>query len=114
MVAAILAVTAAPAPAKAWDDDFFGSYFQRSDKITLGAGDAQEVNEATHVIDPRPRNVRQRKIRTNGEKMVGAVNRCLRPPSNTSPGTTTTGTSTTTNSDGSSSTTNSRTTTRSQ
>jgi hypothetical protein len=82
MVAAILAVTAAlsAAPAKAWDQDFFGSYFQRSDKIELGAGDAQAVNEATHMIDPWPRNVGQRKIRTNGEKMVGAVERYRKPP----------------------------------
>jgi hypothetical protein len=82
MVAAIFAVTGAlsAAPAMAWDQDFFGMYFQRSDKITLGAGDAKAVNEATHVIDPWPRYVGQRKIRTNGEKMVGAVDRYLGRP----------------------------------
>ena len=75
MVAAIFAVTGAlsAAPAMAWDQDFFGSYFQRSDKITLGAGDAKHVNEATHVIDPWPRYVGQRRIPSNGERMVGAV-----------------------------------------
>jgi hypothetical protein len=57
----------------AWDQDFFGSYFQRSDKITLEAGDAKAVNEATHVIDPWPRYVGQRRIRSNGERLVGAV-----------------------------------------
>jgi hypothetical protein len=77
MVAAILAVTGAISitPAIAWDQDFFGIYFQRTDKITPSAGDAKAVNEATHVIDPWPRYVGQRRIPGNGEKMVGAVNR---------------------------------------
>jgi hypothetical protein len=63
------------APAMAWDQDFFGSYFQRSDKITLDAGDAKAVNEATHVIDPWPRYVGQRKIRSNGERMAWSAER---------------------------------------
>jgi hypothetical protein len=77
MVAAILAVSAAlsAAPAMAWDQDFFGSYFQRSDNVTLSAGDAKSVNEATHVIDPWPRYVGQRKIRSNGERMAGVAER---------------------------------------
>src|SRR3979411_624042 len=31
-------------------------YIQRSDTITLGAGNAKDVNAATHVIDPWPRD----------------------------------------------------------
>lgn len=55
--------------------DFAAPYLQRSDKIFAGAGDAKEVNAATHVIDPWPRNVGNRRITTNGERMVGAIER---------------------------------------
>jgi hypothetical protein len=76
MVTAGISVCAlCAAPAMAWDQDFFGSYFQRSDKIVLSEGDAKEVNAATHVIDPWPRYVGQRKIRSNGDRMVGAADR---------------------------------------
>jgi hypothetical protein len=50
-------------------------YFHRSDTITLSAGNAKDVNAATHVIDPWPRNVHNRRIPANGERMVGAVQR---------------------------------------
>jgi len=50
-------------------------YFHRSDTITLSAGNAKDVNAATHVIDPWPRHVRNRRIPANGERMVGAVQR---------------------------------------
>jgi hypothetical protein len=53
-------------------------YFHRSDTITLGAGNAKDVNAATHVIDPWPRNVQNRKIPASGERMVGAVQRYQR------------------------------------
>ena len=33
----------------AWDQDPFEQYLQRSTKITLSAGNAKEVNAATHV-----------------------------------------------------------------
>jgi hypothetical protein len=61
--------------AMAWDQDFFGMYLQRSDKITLSAGNAKEVNTATHFIDPWPRNVGNRRIPGNGERMAGAAER---------------------------------------
>jgi hypothetical protein len=50
-------------------------YFHRTDTITLSAGNAKDVNAATHVIDPWPRHVGDRRIRANGERMVGAVQR---------------------------------------
>ena len=50
-------------------------YFQRSDKITLGAGDAKAVNAATHVIDPWPRYVGNRQIPGNGDRLSRAVER---------------------------------------
>jgi hypothetical protein len=54
-------------------------YVARSDTVTLGAGNAKDVNAATHVIDPWPRNVKDRRISGNGERMVGAVQRYQRP-----------------------------------
>jgi hypothetical protein len=53
-------------------------YFHRSDTITLTAGNAADVNAATHVIDPWPRYVGNRHITANGERMVGAVQRYQR------------------------------------
>jgi hypothetical protein len=50
-------------------------YFHRSDTITLSAGNAKDVNAAIHVIDPWPRNVHNRRIPANGDRMVGAVQR---------------------------------------
>jgi len=61
--------------ASAWDQDFFGQYIQRSDTITLGAGNAKDANAATHVIDPWPPYVGNRRIPGNGERMSGAVER---------------------------------------
>ena len=54
-------------------------YVNRSDTITLGAGNSKDINAATHVIDPWPRNVNNRRIQGNGERMVGAVQRYQRP-----------------------------------
>ena len=61
-------------------------YVARSDTVTLGAGNAKDVNAATHVIDPWPRNVKDRRISGNGERMVGAVQRYQRPQAGRTPG----------------------------
>jgi hypothetical protein len=61
-------------------------YVARSDTITLSAGNAKDVNAATHVIDPWPRNVKDRRISANGERMVGAVQRYQRPQAGRTPG----------------------------
>jgi hypothetical protein len=50
-------------------------YLQRTDTITLGAGNAQNVNAATHTIDPWPPYAGNRSIPGNGTRMVGAVER---------------------------------------
>lgn len=50
-------------------------YLQRSDKVTLSAGNAKEVNADIHVIDPWPRYVGNTRIPGNGERMAGAVER---------------------------------------
>jgi hypothetical protein len=61
-------------------------YVNRSDKVTLSAGNAKDVNDATHVIDPWPRDVADQRIRANGNRMVGAVQRYQRPPASRAQG----------------------------
>lgn len=55
--------------------EFFEPYLERLEGITASAGNAKDVNAVTHMIDPWPRHVRNRRIPGNGERMVGAVNR---------------------------------------
>jgi hypothetical protein len=50
-------------------------YTQRSDTITLSAGNAQDVNTRVQETDPWPRNVGNKRIAVNGERMANAVNR---------------------------------------
>ena len=61
--------------ALAWDQNPFAMYFQRSDRITLGEGDDKAVNSATHVIDPWPPYVGNRRIPVNGDRLSRAVER---------------------------------------
>ena len=61
--------------ALAWDQNPFAMYFQRSETITLWEGDAKAVNSATHVIDPWPRYVGNRRIPVNGDRLSRAVDR---------------------------------------
>ncbi len=72
LVISITALTLTPLSAFA---DPFARYIQRSDTISLSAGDAKEVNATTHIIDPWPRYVGNRRIPGNGERMSGAVER---------------------------------------
>jgi hypothetical protein len=50
-------------------------YLHRSPTITMSAGNAQEINEATHVIDPWKRGVGDPRIPVNGERMANAAER---------------------------------------
>jgi hypothetical protein len=50
-------------------------YLHRSDTITLSAGNAKNVNAVTHTIDPWPRQVANRRIPGNGERMAHAMER---------------------------------------
>src|SRR5882757_766865 len=80
IVLGLLCLSVSVSAARCWDwtQEWEGSqYIQRSDTITLGAGNAKDVNAATHVIDPWPRNVGRRRIPANGERMVGAMQRYL-------------------------------------
>jgi hypothetical protein len=79
IIRTLAAVAVAAAAAGCWPYGNEGAqYFHRSDTITLSAGNAKDVNAATHVIDPWPRNVHNRRIPANGERMVGAVQRYQR------------------------------------
>ena len=79
IAAALIAVTTpmfgSAARAGGFFDDFIAPYVQRVEGVTRGAGNAKDVNAATHTIDPWPRNVANRRITANGERMSGAVER---------------------------------------
>jgi hypothetical protein len=61
--------------------DSYQQYVQRSDKVTLSAGNAQEVNTRIQEIDPWPRNVGNTRIAVDGDRMADAVwrYRCGKP-----------------------------------
>ena len=59
--AATIAASLACSGAWAWDQDPAAQYFERKDTIVSGAGDARNVNAATHIIDPWPRYVGNRR-----------------------------------------------------
>ncbi|MBR0750861.1 hypothetical protein JQ604_01610 [Bradyrhizobium jicamae] len=50
-------------------------YFQRSDTLTMSAGDAKQVNAVTHTIHPWPRNVGDRRIAYDARRVGAAVTR---------------------------------------
>ena len=56
-------------------DDEMSRYLQRSDTMTMSAGDAKQVNAATHTINPWPRYVQDRRITTDARRTDGAVQR---------------------------------------
>jgi len=55
--------------------DEMDRYFQRSDTITMSAGDAKETNAVTHTIHPWPRYVGDRRIATDARRTGAAVTR---------------------------------------
>src|SRR5262249_12357804 len=61
--------------ALAWNQNPSAMYFQRTDKIPPGGGDAKAVNAAPHIIDPWPRYVGNRRIPGNGDRLSRAVER---------------------------------------
>src|ERR1700722_15424631 len=56
-------------------DDEMERYYQRSDSITLSAGDAKQANAVTHTINPWPRGVGDRRIVTDARRVGAAVSR---------------------------------------
>jgi hypothetical protein len=64
--------------ANAGDDLFeemFAPYSQRTEGVTVSAGNAKAINSATHIVDPWPAYAKDRHIPANGERMVGAFER---------------------------------------
>jgi hypothetical protein len=56
-------------------DDEMSRYLQRSDTMTMSAGDAKQVNAVTHTIHPWPRYVWDRRIATDARRTGAAVQR---------------------------------------
>jgi hypothetical protein len=56
-------------------DDEMSRYLQRSDTMTMSAGDAKQVNAVTHTINPWPRYVYDRRIATDARRTSAAVQR---------------------------------------
>jgi hypothetical protein len=56
-------------------DDEMSRYLQRSDSITMSAGDAKQVNAVTHTIHPWPRYVEDRRIASDAQRTGAAVQR---------------------------------------
>ena len=56
-------------------DDEMSRYLQRSDTITMSAGDAKQANAVTHTIHPWPSNVGDRRIVVSAAKTGGAISR---------------------------------------
>ncbi len=54
---------------------FDDSYYARRDTVTLGAGDAVAVNQATQTVDPWPAHARQSHIDVDGKRLGIAVQR---------------------------------------
>ncbi len=61
-----------------WGDDEFERYSQRTDSITMSAGDAKEVNAVTHMYSPWPPGVGDRRIVTDSAHMQRALERYRR------------------------------------
>jgi hypothetical protein len=58
-----------------YGNDEMDRYFQRSDTITMSAGDAKQVNAVTHTIHPWPYYVGDRRIATDARVAGAAVTR---------------------------------------
>ena len=56
-------------------NDEMDRYFQRSDSITLSAGDAKQANAVTHTINPWPSYVGDRRIVVEAAKTSRAIPR---------------------------------------
>jgi hypothetical protein len=82
-LASILAALVVGGCSGLWGDDELERYAQRTDRITLSAGDAKEVNAATHMLTPWPPGVGDRRILADGARMQRAIERYhrgARPP----------------------------------
>ncbi len=82
-IASMLAALSVGGCSGLWGDDEFERYTQRTDSITMSAGDAKQVNAVTHMYDPWPPGVGDRRIVADGVRMQRALERYrrgARPP----------------------------------
>jgi hypothetical protein len=56
-------------------EDFFGGYTHRVEGVTVGVGDAAASNAASQIINPWPAYSRDRAIRSESSRMIGAIRR---------------------------------------
>ena len=56
-------------------EDFFGAYRHRIEGVTVGVGDAPASNTAAQMIDPWPVYSQDRHIRSESQRMIGAIRR---------------------------------------
>jgi hypothetical protein len=56
-------------------EDSVTQYVDRTDKVTVSAGNAKDSNVAIHMIDPWPRVSANRRLETNAARMAGAYER---------------------------------------
>lgn len=77
-IIAILAALAVGGCSGLWGNDEFERYSQRTDAITMSAGDAKEVNAVTHTYHPWPPGVYDRQIVADGPRMQRALERYRR------------------------------------
>src|SRR5215203_7420851 len=61
-----------------WGNDEFERYSQRTDAITMSAGDAKETNAVTHMYHPWPPGVYDRQILADGQRSQRALERYRR------------------------------------
>lgn len=55
--------------------NIFQEYTQRVNRVTLSAGDDQEVNSRIQEVDPWPPYVGDKRIPVSGQRMAGAAER---------------------------------------
>lgn len=75
VLTALLAIPAGTSAQEYVWDTPWSEYGQRTDSVTIGAGNAKEANSAIHAIDPSPRSSRNRNIPANGERMSRVIRR---------------------------------------
>jgi hypothetical protein len=77
----LIGVVALPYLAKAQAvDDPFSDYLQRSQSISLGAGNANDTNEALQTITPWPPHAFNTRIPVEGRQAVDSIQRMYRVP----------------------------------
>jgi hypothetical protein len=81
IVVGLIGIVALPCLAKAQAvDDPFSDYLQRSQGISLGAGNANDTNETLQTITPWPPHAFNTRIPVEGRQAVDSIQRMYRVP----------------------------------